>query len=77
MVGFRMFAARAAGELGVDGWVRNTPDGRVEAVVEGPPDAVDRVERRLVEGPAAAEVLAVEREDLAIDRPLTTFRVLA
>ena len=33
---FRAETQRAAGQFGVNGWVRNKPDGSVEAVVEGP-----------------------------------------
>lgn len=38
---FRANTRDTARELGVDGWVKNLPDGRVEAVFEGPSDAVD------------------------------------
>ena len=37
---FRANTKRKADELGVNGWVRNLPDGRVEAVFEGEPDRV-------------------------------------
>jgi len=43
---FRDSCRRLAEEHGVAGWVRNLPDGRVEAVFEGPAEEVDR----LVEG---------------------------
>ena len=55
-VGFRMFAeARAAAE-GVHGYVRNLADGRVEALVEGDRESVDRVELALRRGPAGARI---------------------
>ena len=52
-------AARAAG---VAGWVRNRPDGSVEALLEGEPDAVERVVAFLREGPPHARVDAVDVE---------------
>lgn len=41
---------------GVSGWARNTPEGTVEAVFEGPPDAVERLVRFAQTGPPSAEV---------------------
>ncbi len=41
-VGFRFTACRAAGGFDVTGYVRNLPDGRVELVAEGEPDAIER-----------------------------------
>ena len=55
-VGFRWFTQEAASREGVTGWVRNLPDGRVEAVVEGEAEAVTRVERALRAGPRGARV---------------------
>jgi acylphosphatase len=55
-VGFRMFAREVALREGVGGWVRNLPDGRVEAFVEGEAEAVTRVERSLRTGPRGARV---------------------
>jgi len=40
---FRDTCRRLAEQYGVAGWVRNLPDGRVEAVFEGPADAVCRL----------------------------------
>ena len=51
-VGFRWFTQETADREGVTGWVRNLPDGRVEALVEGDDEAVTRVERALRAGPA-------------------------
>jgi acylphosphatase len=55
-VGFRWFTVDAARREGVTGWVRNLPDGRVEAFVEGDEDAVTRIERVLRRGPSRARV---------------------
>lgn len=55
-VGFRFFAEAQAAVEGVHGYVRNLPDGRVEAVIEGDEESLGRVERALRRGPAAARV---------------------
>jgi len=61
-VGFRMFAADRAAREGVTGYARNLPDGRVEALVEGEQDSVDRMERALRRGPSHAAVESFEIE---------------
>ena len=61
-VGFRYFASDAAAREGVTGWVRNLPDGRVEAYLEGETEAVTRVERALGNGPRGARVDLVDVE---------------
>jgi acylphosphatase len=55
-VGFRYFTRDAAIREGVTGWVRNLPDGGVEAYVEGESEAVTRVERAIRRGPPGARV---------------------
>lgn len=55
-VGFRYFTHEVATQEGVTGYVRNLPDGRVEALVEGDEAAVTRVERKLRRGPGGARV---------------------
>jgi acylphosphatase len=55
-VGFRWFAQDTALREGAAGWVRNLPDGRVEALVEGEPETVTCVERALRSGPRGARV---------------------
>ena len=55
-VGFRFFTETAAMREGIDGWVRNLPDGRVEVAAEGDADAMDRFERAVRHGPPAARV---------------------
>ena len=61
-VGFRYFTQEAAAREGATGWVRNRPDGRVEAYIEGEAETVTRLERALRRGPPAARVDDVEAE---------------
>jgi acylphosphatase len=60
-VGYRYFVLREAEALGIAGFARNLPDGRVEVVAEGGEEAVRRFEERLGQGPAFAAVTGVER----------------
>ncbi|MBW3665780.1 MAG: acylphosphatase [Actinobacteria bacterium] len=53
---FRDQARREARRHGVAGWVRNCPDGSVEAHVEGSPEAVAALVRWTREGPRHADV---------------------
>jgi acylphosphatase len=69
-VGFRMFTRRVARELGVAGYVRNLPDGDVEAVAEGDVGALQELITRLERGPAGSRVLDVRIE---WDRPTGEF----
>jgi acylphosphatase len=71
---FRDTARRMAQSRGVAGWARNTPDGTLEAVFEGEPDAVEAMIDFAREGPRGA---VVERVDVIEDEPegLTEFRV--
>jgi acylphosphatase len=55
-VGFRAWTVRMATQLGLRGWVRNLPDGSVEAHLAGPSDALRAAEARLAEGPPASRV---------------------
>jgi acylphosphatase len=59
-VWFRESCREHALAAGVSGWVRNLRDGRVEALLEGPPAAVERVVAWCREGPARARVDGVE-----------------
>jgi acylphosphatase len=73
-VGFRFAVERAARSRGVAGWVRNRPDGAVEAVFEGEAEDVEALVELCREGPRGAEV---ERIDVARESPegLADFRV--
>lgn len=63
-VGFRWFVARHARGLGLGGYARNLPDGRVEVVAsDGPAEALARLEELLRSGPSHAQVAGLERQD--------------
>ncbi|MCU4739983.1 acylphosphatase [Natronoglomus mannanivorans] len=59
---YRATTRDTAGEHGVDGWVKNLEDGRVEAVFEGPTEAVESMVEWCHEGSPAADVADVEAE---------------
>lgn len=59
-VGFRAHTRDRARAAGVGGWVRNLPDGRVEAVFEGPRSAVQRMVTWCYSGPPHASVEKVD-----------------
>lgn len=59
-VGFRIYMQRTARELGVTGWVRNRRDGCVEAMVQGPPEAVEAMIAWAKRGPSSAVVSEVK-----------------
>ena len=60
---FRDTARRMAQSRGGLGWVRNNPDGTVEAAFEGQPEAVESMIRFCHEGPRGADVESVEVVD--------------
>ncbi|HPD17677.1 MAG TPA: acylphosphatase [Planctomycetota bacterium] len=62
-VGFRAWTEREARMLKLAGWVKNLPDGRVEAVIEGPPEAVAALVEKLKAGPRAAKVENLDVKD--------------
>jgi acylphosphatase len=62
-VGFRFYMQRKARELGVAGWVRNCRDGRVEAVIQGAPGAVETMLAWARRGPPSAVVADVRVTD--------------
>lgn len=63
-VAYRFFAEKYANSLGITGWIRNLPDGRVEVLAEGTGENIERFLDRLREGPRLARVdsLDVQRE---------------
>ena len=62
-VAFRWHTKERARELGLAGWVRNLPDGRVEVWIEGEGPAVEEMLAWLRRGPPSARVASVEVVD--------------
>jgi acylphosphatase len=64
-VGYRWSCNREARAVGLTGWVKNLPDGRVEAVLQGSREQVERMIKWCYRGPSEAQVsdIAVTYED--------------
>jgi acylphosphatase len=74
-VGFRFFVQEHAAIEGVHGYVRNLPDGRLEALIEGDDESVMRVDRALRHGPRGAHVERVVVEDAVPSGRATGFSI--
>ena len=72
-VGYRYFMSRAARELHITGWVRNRPDGTVEALIAGEVASVEELSRLCRRGPRMAEVRGVEEQEAPVQQ-LSSFR---
>jgi acylphosphatase len=75
-VGFRAFARDRAEELDLTGWVRNTFEGDVEVVAEGPRDDLERLRDWLRTGPRGSFVTEVRQEWQPPTNEFTTFEIV-
>jgi acylphosphatase len=73
-VGFRYWTEREALKRGLEGWVRNQPDGSVKAVIAGGEEAVSAMLEAFMRGPDAAIVKDVIWEP-AEDEGFDSFRI--
>jgi acylphosphatase len=74
-VGYRATAWNVAKRLGVSGWVRNLADGRVEAVVEGEREVVEKMIGWLNKGPPGAYVQRVKVEWVPYKAEFKSFEI--
>jgi acylphosphatase len=74
-VGYRFFAQRAAARHQVVGYVRNLPDGTVEALAEGPASNVEAFKHDLATGPRFSVVDQVEEINVEPTGEYTFFRI--
>lgn len=72
---FRDSTREKASSLNLDGWVRNLPDGRVEAVFEGPSEKVREMVEWCRSGPPQADVEEVEADYESPEDDLSGFEV--
>lgn len=73
-VGFRAFIRKNANKLGVNGWVKNLQDGRVEAVFTGERKNVNKLIELVKKGPRFAKVNNIEIRD-DIDENFNDFKI--
>ena len=74
-VGYRANTRRYANQLGLIGWVRNLRDGRVEIIVEGNEEMIDRLIQWCYRGPASAYVSKVNVEKSMPTREFRDFKI--
>jgi acylphosphatase len=74
-VGFRWSAMSEANRLGVAGWARNLPDGRVEVHAQGNPQAVMALVEWLRGGPSGAVVASLTEEPTLPEAGLEAFEI--
>ncbi len=65
-VGFRYYTQREAARLGIDGWVRNMPDGSVEACIVGMEPQLTTMKQWLQHGPLHASVEHIEFSSVSV-----------
>jgi acylphosphatase len=73
---FRQNTLEKADSLGIKGWVRNIPDGRVEAVFEGSEKTVRQIIEWCRTGDPPARVDKVEVYDEPEGTPFDSFRIV-
>ena len=74
-VGFRFFSRDLAEQLGLTGWVRNTPRHTVELEVQGEEETLDQLCERLRQGPRLSHVDDVETAEIPVQQNETTFDI--
>ncbi|MDZ7756413.1 acylphosphatase [Rhodohalobacter sp.] len=75
-VGFRHFTRKNADKLGIKGWVKNLPDGRVEAVFQGTESEVKELIERCKDGPVSSYVKDIDVTDVDESKDHNSFEVI-
>ena len=72
---FRAFTQKQAVKLGIDGFARNLPDGRVEVIASGPVEAVEQLIAWCRRGPVTARVDRIATEEVTLPDLRTGFDI--
>ena len=72
---FRAYTRQKASELGIDGFVRNLFDGRVEIVAQGGEADLDSLVRWARHGPSYASVTDISVKEEPVDSKMEGFRI--
>jgi len=72
---FRANTAQKAEQLGLNGWVRNLPDGKVEAVFEGEKEKIDKIIEWVKEGPPLAKIDDVKIQEEKYKNEFNNFKI--
>ncbi len=74
-VGYRWFVNTEANNLGLQGYVRNLSDGRVEVIAKGTSEQLENLEMRLRQGPSFARVLDIQIVDYELPSKINGFSI--
>ncbi|RBP28597.1 acylphosphatase [Marinobacter pelagius] len=72
---YRASTEKEANRLGLSGYARNLPDGRVEVIAEGSPEELQQLHQWCQEGPPAAKVTDIEVEEQRANGEFSNFGV--
>ncbi len=72
---YRLETAKAAGELGLAGWIKNEPTGSVKIIAQGPAEDLKKLIKWCHSGPPLAKVVKVEVEWEKADKNYKRFIV--
>lgn len=72
---FRAWTKDQADSLGVNGWVRNISEGRVEILAQGTDENLAEFKKRLIQGSSMSEVKNIECENMDYDKEYSIFEI--
>ena len=75
-VGYRQFVKKIARQIGLNGWVRNLSDGRVESLFSGSREKIEKAIEECWKGPFLSEVESVNVQWEKAEKELRSFEIL-